>query len=223
MAPRVAKLPANVVFNGTAGDSRKLDATFRASLLGEGPLAVDPAHWILAVLPSLTPVAITMRLLIFVFLPAFVFADDLDQEVGSILFYPAPLSLSRLLHRLVKEGISAEPVPDARALQGEHRRAAATLPDMLRTVKRLRTVAGVPRLHCLSETPYVPLSSLALVAELVATIQRSLALTHEGAQALATVLFNDEGMRMQSIKAASKQRSTAVGRELGDEGDTPTS
>ncbi|KAL1499775.1 hypothetical protein AB1Y20_012461 [Prymnesium parvum] len=140
MAPRVAKLPASVVFNGTAGDSRKLDATFRASLLGEGPLAVDPAHWILAVLPSLTPVAITMRLLIFVFLPAFVFADDLDQEVGAVLFYPAPLSLSRLLHRLVKEGISAEPVPDARALRERVLEHAARLPLAFRLLAREHVV-----------------------------------------------------------------------------------
>ncbi|KAL1524340.1 hypothetical protein AB1Y20_019238 [Prymnesium parvum] len=116
-APRNSPPRSTVLFTGTAGDSRKLDAAFRASLLGERPLSVDPAHWILTVLPSLSPAAVTMRLLVFVFLPAFVLANDLDEEVGSVLFYPAPVCFSRLLHRLIKEGISAEPAPDIRALR----------------------------------------------------------------------------------------------------------
>ncbi|KAL1496162.1 hypothetical protein AB1Y20_014779 [Prymnesium parvum] len=71
--------------------------------------------------------------------------------------------------------------------EGEHGRAAATLTalsDMLRTVKQLRTDAG-----------------------LVSTIYHSLALTQTGGRHQLPSLFNDEGMRMQSIKAASKQRS----------------
>ncbi|KAL1530121.1 hypothetical protein AB1Y20_001041 [Prymnesium parvum] len=42
MAPRVAKLPTTVLFNGTAGDSRKLDAAFRAPPC----LARDLSPWI---------------------------------------------------------------------------------------------------------------------------------------------------------------------------------
>ncbi|KAL1528373.1 hypothetical protein AB1Y20_009725 [Prymnesium parvum] len=140
MPPRVAKLPAEVLFNGTAGDHRKLDAAFRASLVGEGPLAVDPVHWIFTVLPSLSPAAVTMRLLVFVFLPAFVFADDLDQEVGSVLFYPAPLCCSRLLHRLIKEGMSAEPVPDVRALRARVLSHSAMLPLAFRLLARASVV-----------------------------------------------------------------------------------
>jgi len=114
MPPRalttVPKLPTNVVFSGTAGDHRKLDAAFRRLLVDEGPLSVDSAHWILTVCPFLGPASVTMRLLVFVFLPAFIFDVDLDQAPGSVLFYPAPLSVSRLLHRLLKDGMSSEPL-----------------------------------------------------------------------------------------------------------------
>ncbi|KAL1528604.1 hypothetical protein AB1Y20_009942 [Prymnesium parvum] len=61
MPPRVAKLPANVLFGGTAGGHRKLDAAVRSSLVNEGLLSVDPAHWILEVLPFLSPAEVTMR------------------------------------------------------------------------------------------------------------------------------------------------------------------
>ncbi|KAL1503982.1 hypothetical protein AB1Y20_010398 [Prymnesium parvum] len=61
--------------------------------------------------------------------------------------------------------------------------------DMLRTVKRLRTV-----------------KQLRTDAGLVSTIYHSLALKHKGGRKELSSLFNDEGMRMQSIKAASKQR-----------------
>ncbi|KAL1495711.1 hypothetical protein AB1Y20_016574 [Prymnesium parvum] len=47
---------------------------------------------------------------------------------------------------------------------------------------------------------------LALVAELVSTIYHSLALTQTRGRHRLSSLFNDEGMRLQSIKAASKQR-----------------
>ncbi|KAL1504968.1 hypothetical protein AB1Y20_008735 [Prymnesium parvum] len=51
-----------------------------------------------------------------------------------------------------------------------------------------------------------PHPRLALVAELVSTIYHSLALTQTGGRHRLPFLFNDEGMRTQSIKAASKQR-----------------
>ncbi|KAL1511505.1 hypothetical protein AB1Y20_006302 [Prymnesium parvum] len=154
MPPRVVKLPPHVVFGGVAGDHRKLDAAFRKSLVGEGPLSVDPVHWMLTVLPSLSPTAVTMRLLVFVFLPAFAFADDLDQEVGSVLFYPAPnIAFSRLLHRLVKEGISAEPVPDARSLPRSMRRPGQLSPEPPSPGRRSRTLSPVPHAARLSPTP----------------------------------------------------------------------
>ncbi|KAL1496049.1 hypothetical protein AB1Y20_014678 [Prymnesium parvum] len=93
---------------------------------------------------------------------------------------------------------------------------------MLRTVKRLRT--GVRRLHRLPETPHGPLSSLALVAELVSTILHSLALMHKGAQALATVPLQRRGhAQVAAPLRLAPCGSTAVGRELGDEGDAPIS
>ncbi|KAL1522728.1 hypothetical protein AB1Y20_017703 [Prymnesium parvum] len=110
MPPRAPKLPSHVIFSGVAGDHRKLDLASRRSLVEDGPLSVDSAHWILTAVPFLTPSTVTLRLLVFVFLPAFVLDPDLDQAEGCVLFYPALLSFSRLLRRLlapVPEGLRA--------------------------------------------------------------------------------------------------------------------
>ncbi|KAL1504476.1 hypothetical protein AB1Y20_010881 [Prymnesium parvum] len=144
MPPRSApKLPGHVLFSGVAGDHRKLDLAFRRSLVEEGPLSVDSAHWILTVLPFLTPAAVTLRLLVFVFLPAFVLDPGLDQADGCLLFYPSLLSVSRLLHRLVKEGMSSEPLPDVRSLRARVIDAASRLPAASRLLSRSSVVVVV--------------------------------------------------------------------------------
>ncbi|KAL1496097.1 hypothetical protein AB1Y20_014723 [Prymnesium parvum] len=74
--------------------------------------------------------------------------------------------------------------------EGEHGRAAATLTafsDMLRTLKQLRTDAGVRGVH--------------RRLQLGSTIYHSLALTRTGARHWLPSLFNDEGMRLQSEAA----------------------
>jgi len=156
MPPHAAKLPANVLFSGVAGDHRKLDAVFRRSLVEDGPLSVDSAHWILTVLPFLAPSAVTMRLLVFVFLPAFVLDPDLDQADGCVLFYPAPLSVSRLLHRLIKDGMTSDPLPDVRSLRARVLDAASRLPATARALSRSNVVVVAAPPPCVL-APLLPL------------------------------------------------------------------
>ncbi|KAL1522074.1 hypothetical protein AB1Y20_021717 [Prymnesium parvum] len=93
--------------------------------------------------------------------------------------------------------------------EGEQGRAAATLTtfsDMMRTLKQLHTDAGVRGVHRLPETPHGPPSSRPRRRAGLDDLPLPRA-DADGGQAPAASLFNDEGMRMQSIKAASKQRS----------------
>ncbi|KAL1503177.1 hypothetical protein AB1Y20_011235 [Prymnesium parvum] len=79
--------------------------------------------------------------------------------------------------------------------EGEHRRAAATLaafPDMLRTAKQPSAIIVPPQLRT--------------VAQLISTVYHSLKLTHKGGKYQLPALFNDEGIRIQSVQGALKQR-----------------
>mmetsp|Transcript_37661 Transcript_37661/g.86169 ORF Transcript_37661/g.86169 Transcript_37661/m.86169 type:complete len:292 (+) Transcript_37661:169-1044(+) len=59
----------------------------------------------------------------------------------------------------VEASVEARELCELPPPEGEHGRADATLPDMLRTVKQLRINAGVRGVHRLPETPHGPPSS----------------------------------------------------------------
>lgn len=134
MPPAALKISETVHFRGVTGNSRVLDAAFLASLSREGPLRTSSAHWLFQVLPSLTQDDVTLRLLIFIFVPALVFAADLDEAVDAALFAPSPYFVSRFLSRLLKAGLTdavADSVVEVRERVLETARAMPTADRLL--------------------------------------------------------------------------------------------
>ena len=94
MPPARAADP-EVDFHGMLGNAMTNGALFKGSLTNDGPLKLGRSHWLSLALPKyLGPVAMaatrlsaSMRLVVYVFMPAFVFEDALD--VVPLPFWPS--------------------------------------------------------------------------------------------------------------------------------------
>ena len=104
-------------WRGTAGDSDANNVAFRNSLLGPGPLTVSTNHWLAVVLASQLPpalanrVAVTMRLTIFVFLPAIRLAPSSLQTL--LPYYPLLKRMGKFLQALLDAGMPFDELPSA--------------------------------------------------------------------------------------------------------------
>ena len=96
---------ALVLCKPTAGLAQPPNDAFLATLMGEGPLKVAATFWLHQLLPThaLGVELASLRLLLFVLLPAFVFTPALDA--GCAVFFVLPFDLSRLALKLLRKGM----------------------------------------------------------------------------------------------------------------------
>ena len=133
----VAMPPATAVdpvsqFYGMAGNAVTNGAAFRNSLADAGPMQVAASHFLavtcLALLPPVVSgrIDITMRIVCFVFMPAFIFSAALDSRRG--IFYPLPAKVATLIRTLVAGGISMDAVESFKELRERILTTASKLP-----------------------------------------------------------------------------------------------
>ena len=107
---------AEVDFTGVHGKAMANSALFLASLTNAGPLKVGRTHWLAQVMakhlgPAVPPsskIDVSMRLVVYVFLPAFVFDDALDNL--PLPFWPLLARVAKLLRALLNAGMPSADV-----------------------------------------------------------------------------------------------------------------
>ena len=106
-----------VDFSGLAGNAMRNTPNFRASLAAAGPLFVGPGHWLALVGASWLPAPgslgaasrpADMRIVVYVFMPAFVFTDALNAQ--PLLFWPFLAVVAGLLRALLDAGMPKDPL-----------------------------------------------------------------------------------------------------------------
>ena len=142
---------AEVDFTGVRGKAMAHGALFLASLTAAGPLKVARSHWLAKALakhlgadrPS-TKVDVSVRLVAYVFTPAFIFDGALD--VLPLPFWPLMARVAKLLRALIDAGMPSEDVGLPRQAQQLVLAFAAKLPLADRALARA-DVAEVIRPH----------------------------------------------------------------------------
>ena len=129
-------------FSGTAGDARTLNNAFLSSLTGPGMLRIHPDHWLNSVMPGSFDTAagpggvawsfVSMRLLLYLFLPSLIFTDALDAT--HLPFFPAPAFLSRFLFELLHAGMVLTPCSDWKDVRHRISTCSQQLPAAARTL-----------------------------------------------------------------------------------------
>ena len=113
--PPARATDAEVDFSGVAGGAMKHGAVFLASLTNDGPLKVGRSHWLASalakymgpVVPPATKRNTSMRLIVYVFLPAFIFDAALDDL--PLPFWPLLARGAKLLRALLDAGMPSAP------------------------------------------------------------------------------------------------------------------
>ena len=148
MPPARAADP-EVNFYGVLGNAMTNGAQFKGSLTNDGPLKLGRSHWLGSALAKyLGPVAVpatrlntSMRLVVYVFMPAFVFEDALD--VVPLPFWPSLARVAKLLRALLDVGLPSADVGLPRQAQQLVLVYAEKLSAADRTLRRAEVVEVV--------------------------------------------------------------------------------
>ena len=168
---------AEVDFTGVRGKAMAHGALFLASLTAAGPLKVARSHWLAKALakhlgadrPS-TKVDVSVRLVAYVFTPAFIFDGALD--VLPLPFWPLMARVAKLLRALIDAGMPSEDVGLPRQAQQLVLAFAAKLPLADRALARADVVE--------------------VILNRLSRVERSLGLEHRAAQ-LSAAAFEKRG------------------------------
>ena len=139
-------------FSGTAGDAIAVNPAFLKSFVDDGKLKIHSDHWLNSVMPnSLTPannpssLLVSMRLLIYLFLPCLSFTPALDA--AALPFFPLPDFISRFLHELLTSGMASTPCSDWKEVRGRISATAKLLPPASCSID-IANVRGVAIHNC---------------------------------------------------------------------------
>ena len=172
------------LLKATAGRAHPPSNAFLNSMTGSGNMLAAATHWLVACLahrlektaPGATDCFVSIRLVIYIFLPSMIL--DAGADTLSLPFYPLPSAVAKFLWRLVKVGMPSDKVEDereARTLVGEY--AAKLTPD-----KRTFDASGFVQIKAaadnfiISITPAMPRSMSASnqqLADLLCLLQNS--------------------------------------------------
>ena len=121
-------------FKVIAGRSRPIpNVAFLDSLVGNACYKAAVDNWLAAVLPAFVTmvvgvgVHIPIRLCTFIFVPAFILDQALDD--GGAVFFPLPLQLGELLRKLLAKGMPSAPLESPLAAQAVVLQFAVMLTD----------------------------------------------------------------------------------------------
>ena len=131
MAPaaRAAWQDDSFLLKATAGRAHPPSIAFLNSMTGSGNMLAAATHWLVACLahrlekvaPGGAEYAVSMRLIVYIFLPWMLF--DATADSLTLPFYPLPSATAKFLWRLLKVGMPRDKLEDeraARALVGEY-------------------------------------------------------------------------------------------------------
>ena len=147
--PHARAADSEVDFYGVLGNAMTNGAQFKGSLTNDGPLKLGRSHWLGSALAKyLGPVAVpatrlntSMRLVVYVFMPAFVFEDALD--VVPLPFWPSLARVAKLLRALLDVGLPSADVGLPRQAQQLVLVYAEKLSAADRTLRRAEVVEVV--------------------------------------------------------------------------------